>query len=194
MFSVWTFHLVVSKFQQHLHIQYMSVDAIVQVLFPTYQGFSVIESCYWSINDSMSYNWSNHLKGFTAAIINVTEYLCHTWPIMFSVYRSHNDALSTFMTDNRLRFITGFVARVPPWIPLAGYKPPTLPEHLSSLSSLLACCSIILSFSVVFCGPLLYLWYFWLLYCVSFFDGRFLITTLVSSNIYYVFTTFLSLV
>jgi hypothetical protein len=75
--------------------------------------------------------------------------------------------VSTSRSFPHSRLITGFVTRLTRWVPLVDQELPILPEHLS-----------------MFCWSLFVLLYFSFgpLCCLFFFDIRFLIAPLVSSN------------
>ena len=81
--------------------------------------------------------------------------------------------------------VTGFVTRVTRRVPHVEQELLTLPEHMSSypvFSGVRVSRSLVLC--VVFCKSLFVFLYFifWPLYCLLFFDLRFLITPFVSSN------------
>ena len=104
-FPLWTFHFYVATFQQHLHLEYMSLswsgisELVISIMI------SFIEGCYWHgsywTKDSQCLRWNHHLERFTVATmtwLTVTEYLCHKWPHICSVCRNQNPVLSSFMT------------------------------------------------------------------------------------------------
>ena len=84
------------------------------------------------------------------------------------------------------QLITGFVTRLTRRVPLVEQELLTLPEHLSSPPVLVGSCYSIFSFICVFCRSLFVLLclFFRSLCCLFFFDIRFLIAPLVSSNSY----------
>ena len=93
--------------------------------------------------------------------------------------------VNTSRSFPRSWLITGFVTRLPRWVPLVEQELITLPEHLSSppvFSGDRATWSLVLY--VYFCRLLfvLLLIFFWPLCCLFFFDIRILINTLVYSN------------
>jgi len=105
----------------------------------------------------------------TLTWLAVTEYLCHNWPRICSVCRNHNLVL------RHSWLITGFVARATRRVPQVEQQLLTLPVF----SGVRVARS--LGFYLVFCR-LLFVLFFWPLYCPSFFDLRLLITPLVCSN------------
>ena len=109
IFSLWTFHLYLAKFQQHLLMEYISRHwyDIPWLLVPIIifwrdllltrkllnQWFQVVKS------------WSHQFQSFTIAImtwLTVVQYLCHKLPRIYSVCRNHNPVLSLFMTYHRV--------------------------------------------------------------------------------------------
>ena len=93
--------------------------------------------------------------------LTVTEYRCHKWPQTCSVCRDHKMGFSSFMTYQRVFYISNTTG--------AGRRTGTLLEHLSSpqdFSGISVAQSLV--FCVVFCNSLSFL--------------QFLITPLVSSN------------
>ena len=93
--------------------------------------------------------------------------------------------VNTSRSFPRSWLITGFVTRLPRWVPLVEQELITLPEHLSSppvFSGVRVTWSFVLY--VYFCRSLfvLLLIFFWPLCCLFFFDMRILINTLVYSN------------
>ena len=98
----------------------------------------------------------------------VTEYLCHNWPRVCSLCRNHNLVL------RHSRLIIGFVARATRRVPQMEQQLLTLPVFIGVRVARS------LDFYIVFCR-LLFVLFFWSLYCLSFFDLRLLITPLVTS-------------
>ena len=58
--------------------------------------------------------------------LTVTEYLCHTWLMIYSV------VVIKIRSFPHSWLITGFLTRVTRWVPHVKQELPTLPEHLSS--------------------------------------------------------------
>jgi len=110
IFSLWTFHLYVATFQQHLYMEFiiLSWSDCLRLLVPNlislleacwYQGGYRTMGCYWL-------SWSHHFEYVTVATMTrliATEYLSHKWPHTCSVFRNTNPVLATFMTYPRIR-------------------------------------------------------------------------------------------
>jgi hypothetical protein len=118
IFPLWTFHLFVATFQQHLHVGYISLrlSDIPELVVPI--RISLIEGCcyqesYW-IKGSYWLSWSHHFESFTVAtmtLLTVTE----------SVTNDHGYVpfvLSTSRSFPHSWLITGFVTRVTWQVPL----------------------------------------------------------------------------
>ena len=87
------------------------------------------------------------------------------------------------------RIITEFVTRLTRWVSLVEQELPTLPEHLSSppiFSGVRVTRSLVIYVCFVDCCLSFCTFFFWPLFCLFFFDIRFLIALLVSSNSSYV--------
>ena len=104
IFPSWTVYFYVKLFQQHLHMEYISlVYPIFQRLWFQYhdlldmvltrqllkQGF-LLAKLKWSLR--------NFYGRYVMTWLTITEYLCHKWPWMCSVCRNQNQALFPFMT------------------------------------------------------------------------------------------------
>jgi hypothetical protein len=121
IFPLWTFHLYVATFQQHLHMEYISLSwyDIPELMVPI--TISLIEDCcyqgsYWTKRSSWL-SWSRHFESFTVATmtwLTVMEYLCQKWTRICSTCRKHFLVLSSWQ------------------VPLVEQKLLTRPEHLSS--------------------------------------------------------------
>jgi len=109
------------------------------------------------------------------------EYLFHKWPRVCSTQL----VVNTSRSFPHSRLITGFVTRLTRRVPLVEQELHTLPEHPSSspvFSGVRVTQSLVLYVCFVdrclsFCT-----FFFWPLCCLFFFDIRFLIAPLVSSN------------
>jgi hypothetical protein len=91
IFSLWTFHLYITTFQQHLHMEYIFLRGLLLTRNVLNHGFLLVKL------------WSHHFEHFTIATmasLNVTDYLCHKWPWKCSTCRKHFTVLSSFMTDH----------------------------------------------------------------------------------------------
>ena len=109
IFPLWTFHLYVATFQQHLHMEYISLSwyDIPELVVPI--RISLIESSCWQgsywTNDFSWLSWNHHFERFTVATmtwLTVMEYLCHKWPRICSTCRKHFQILSSFITYHRV--------------------------------------------------------------------------------------------
>jgi hypothetical protein len=127
---------------------------------------------YWVI-------WNHHQSSITTMnCLTVTEYLCHKWTRICSTCRKHFLVLSSFMTYHQ------FVIRVTRWVLLVKQELLSLPEHLSSpLVFSWVCVARSSVFGVMFCRSLFILlfFFFWSLYCLSFYDLQIPTTPLVFS-------------
>jgi len=177
IFQLWTFRLYVATFQQHLHMQYISLSwyDIPELMVPI--RIFLLEGCYWQgsyrTNGSSWLSWNNHFESFTVATmtwLTVMEYLCHKWPRICSTCPKHFPVLSSFMTRLTRR------------VPFVEQELLILPEHLSSppvFSGVPITRSLVLC--VCFVDRCLS-FFFWPLCCLFFFDIQILITPLLSSN------------
>jgi hypothetical protein len=112
--------------------------------------------------------------------LTVTEYLCHKWPRKCSIWRIHHPEISSFVTYHRFcnkSSTTGATFG-------AGTAYPSgVPEFIPCFCGVRVARSLV--FCVMFCRSLFVLltFFFWPLYCMSFFDLQYLITPLVTPNI-----------
>ena len=103
---LWTFHLYVTTFQQHLWMEYIA-------LWNELMRFSRACGSYHDLRDrglpltrklltkgSYWLSWSHHFESFTVVTMT-TDYLCHKWPRKCSVCRN-NPVFSSFMTCHRI--------------------------------------------------------------------------------------------
>ena len=92
--------------------------------------------------------------------------------------------------------ITGLVTRLTRWVPLVDQELLTPLEHPGSSRVLVEFSLLDLCALCMLCRSLFVLLYvlFWPLCCLSFFDLRILITSLVSSNSSYIYYLFISVV
>jgi hypothetical protein len=96
------FHLqYVAKFQQHLHMEYIPhswsdiPELVVSIMISLRVG-ATSKACKRVPSD---------LESFTVATITwlaVTEYQCHKWPRICSVYRNHIPVLSSCLAYHRV--------------------------------------------------------------------------------------------
>ena len=103
---LWTLHIYVVTFQQHVHKEYISLSLsnIPILVFPIM--ISLIEGCwYQGIYWTKWLSWSRHFESFTVAtmtLLTVTECICNNWLRICYVCRNHILVLSSFMTYHRV--------------------------------------------------------------------------------------------
>ena len=109
IFSLWTFHLYLAKFQQHLLMEYISRRwyDIPWLLVPIIISWRDLLLTRKLLNQwfQVVKSWSHQFQSFTIAImtwLTVVQYLCHKLPRIYSVCRNHNPVLSLFMTYHRV--------------------------------------------------------------------------------------------
>jgi hypothetical protein len=124
----------------------------------------------------------NHFENFTVASmtwLTVLEYLCHKWPRIFSTGFKHFPVLSSFTTYYR---VCNLINTTGGSSGGGNAYPSRAPEITPGF--LWGSCYSFFSFIYVFCWSLFILlhFFFWPLCCLFFFDKRFLITPLISSN------------
>jgi hypothetical protein len=178
IFPLWTFHLYVATFKQHLHngvyisqlIRYSSAwgsyqDFLDRGLLLTRkllnQGFLLVKS-----KSSLRKFYGRHYD----LVDRYGIYLCHKWPRICSTCRKQ------FPIHD---LSTGSVTRLTRRVPLVEQKLLILPDHLSSppvLSGVRVTRSLVLF--VCFVDRCLS-FFLWPLCCLFFFDLRILITPLV---------------
>ena len=129
-------------------------------------------------------SWFHHFKSFTVVTMNcltITEYLCHEWPRICSIYHNHNPVFSSFMKYYRVCSKSNAMSVT------SGEPLFILREHWSSFPGFSVHVAWSLVFCVVFCRLLFVLLSFSCLSlsCLSFFYLRLLITYLISSNFSY---------
>jgi hypothetical protein len=178
IFPLWTFHLYIGTFQQHLHMEYISLsgfsracgsyqDFLDRGLLLTRkllnQGFLLVK-----LMSSLRIFFGRHHY-----LVDVMEYLCHKWTRICSTCRNP----SRFFPHSWL--ITGLVTRLTRRVPLVEQELLTLLEHRSSPSGING-----VSLMCMFCWSLfVLLHYFVLPFCCLFvFDIRIRITRFVSSH------------
>ena len=103
IFPLWTFHLYVATFQQHLHMEYIYLSwyDIPELVVPI--RISFIEDCCLQV----SYCTTND-HGYVTLVLSTSRSFPHSWPI------------------------TGFATIFTRRVPLVEQEQLTLPEHLSS--------------------------------------------------------------
>jgi hypothetical protein len=79
--------------------------------------------------------------------VNRCEYFCHKWPQICFACRNHNPVLHSW-------FFTGFVTRVPRWVPLVEQELLTTKKHMSSPFVFVRFMLLNLVSCVAFCGSL----------------------------------------
>ena len=131
------------------------------------------------MSSNQMFSWIYYFERFTGRhsdLLSVTECLCHKWPWMSFVCRNHNPTLSSFKTYHRVCNKSNAMGTT------CGSRtayPPGAPDFL---------CEVRVArfwvFCLVFCTSLFVrlFFFYWPLYCLSFFDLRLLITNFVSSN------------
>ena len=133
IFPLWTFHLYVAAFEQHLHMEYTSLswydmpELVVPIRISLIYGCCKQES-YWTKGSSWL-SWSHHFESLTVATmtwLTAMEYLCHKWPRLCSTCCKHVPSFPHSW------LITGFVTRITRRVPLVEQELLTLPEHMSS--------------------------------------------------------------
>ena len=95
IFPLWTFHLYVATFQQHLHMEYISLSwyDIPELLVSI--RISLIEGC------CKQGSYSKVLVS-TMTWLSIMEYLCHKWPRTCSTCRKHSPVLFSLMNHHRV--------------------------------------------------------------------------------------------
>ena len=103
IFPLWTFHLYVATFQQHLHMEYIYLSwyDIPELVVPI--RISLIEDCCLQV----SYCTTND-HGYVTLVLSTSRFFPHSW------------------------LITGFVNRLTQWVPLVEQELLTILWHLSS--------------------------------------------------------------
>ena len=109
IYPLWTFHLYVATFQQHLHMEYISLSWCDISEFVVPIRISLIEGCwyqwsYWT-KCSSCLSLCHHFESFMVATktwLTAMEYLCRKWPLICSTCRRHFPVLSSFMTYHRV--------------------------------------------------------------------------------------------
>jgi len=140
---------------------------------------------YYVLTSRITYWKSYNAKDPTLnCICEHTKYLCHKWPRICSVCRNHNPVDSSFMTffDNR---VCNKCYKMDTTCGAGTAYPSGALEFIPGFSGIRVARSLV--FCEMFCRSLFVLlsFFFWPLHCLSFFDLRFLVIPLVSSNFYY---------
>jgi hypothetical protein len=179
IFPLWTF-------QQHLHMEYISLSwyDITELVVPI-RIYLIEVCCYhgsYLTKGSSWLNWSHHFESFTVATmtwLTDKEYLGHKWPHIIC-----STCHSTSRSFPHSWLITGFVTRLTRRVPLEEQEltayPSGVPEftHGFYWGSWYSIFSFICMSRRTLFVPLFF--FFWPLCCLSFFDLRILITPLVS--------------
>jgi hypothetical protein len=153
IFPLWTFHLYVAAFQQHLHMEYISLR------------YDIPELVVWGLLTRKLLNQGLLLVKLKSSLRKVygrpttwltsMEYLCHGWNTSWSFPHSW--------------IITGFLTRLTLQVPQVEQKLFIFPEHLSSppLFYWRSCYSTF-SFMCMICRSLFVFLYFffWPLCCL----------------------------
>ena len=174
-----TFHLYVATFQQHLHMEYISLrwydnsELVVPIRISLIEG-CCLQGSYWTKGSFRK------VEVITSKILRSPPWL--GWPLWnICVTNDHGYVplvVNTSRSFPNSRFVTWLARRVP----LVEQDLLTLPEHLNS-PPVFSGVHVIFSFTCMFCRSLFVLLYFffWPLCCLFFFDIRILIAPLVSS-------------
>ena len=108
IFSLWTFHLYVPTFQQHLHIEYTSLSCRYSRVCGSYQDFpnrGLLLTRKLLNQGFLLVKLKSSLRTFYGRhhdLVDAMEYLCHEWPRICSTCRRHFPILSSFMTYHRV--------------------------------------------------------------------------------------------
>jgi hypothetical protein len=108
LFPLWTFHVYVATFQQHLHMGYISLSwyNIPELVVPI--RISQRVTANKEATEQMVplvLRWSHHFESFTVATmtwLTIIEYMRHKWPRICSTCRQYFPFLSSFMTCHRV--------------------------------------------------------------------------------------------
>jgi hypothetical protein len=137
IFQLWTFHVYVAPFQQHLHNANISLrwydisELAAPIRISLLEDVANTEAT--EINGSFWKRWSHHFENITVTTmtwLTVMEYLCHT------DHRNVPLIVSTSRSFTHSRLIIGFVTILTQRVPLVDQDLQTLLEHLSSPRSL----------------------------------------------------------
>ena len=107
IFPLWTFHLFLAPFQQHLHMEYTSLSRWFRCCgsYRDFRDRGILLTRKLLNKWFLLLSWSLHFECFTVttmALLTVTEYLCHKWPRICSKGHKYFPVLSSFMTYHRL--------------------------------------------------------------------------------------------
>jgi hypothetical protein len=180
IFLLWTFHLYVATFQQHLHMEYISLswsdipELVVPIMDFLDIGLLLTETL---LNQGfLLVKWKSSLRKFYGRHHDLID----RYGISVSQVTKNMFQLSlTSLSFPHSWFITGCVTRLTLRVPLVERELLTLPEYPSSppvLSGIRVTRSLVLC--VCFVNRYLS---FWSLRGLSFFDLWILITPLISS-------------
>ena len=178
IFPLWTFHLYIATFQQHLYMEYISLrwydipELVALSGFPWYRVAANKEATEPRVPFSK-------VEVITSKMLRSPPWL--GWPLWnICITNDHGYVPLVVKTSRSLphsRLITGFVTRLTRRVPLVEQELLTLQEHLSSppvFSGVRFTRSLVLYVCFVDrCWPFC---------CLFFFDIRILIAPLVSSN------------
>ena len=177
IFPLWTFHLYVATFQQHLHNYGVYSSHLIRYsrACGSYQYF---------LDRGLLLTRKLLNQGFLFVKLKSSLRKFYGWPLWnICVTNDHGYVplvVNTSRSFPHLWLITGFVTRLTRRMPLVEQELLTLPEHLSSppvFSEIRVNRSLVLCVCFVDCCLS-----FWPLCCLFFFDIRVLIMSLVSSN------------
>jgi hypothetical protein len=116
IFPLWTLHLYVATFQQHLHMEYIFLSCRLirySRACGSYQDFldrGLLLTKKLPNQEFLLVNLKSSLRNCTVATmtwLTIMEYLCHKWPRICSSCRKHFLVLSSFMTFHQVcKFVT----------------------------------------------------------------------------------------
>ena len=128
-----TFHLYVATFQQHLHMEYISLrwydnsELVVPIRISLIEG-CCLQGSYWTKGSFRK------VEVITSKILRSPPWL--GWPLWnICVTNDHGYVplvVSTYRYFPHSRLTTGFVTRLTRRVPLVEQELLTFPEHLSS--------------------------------------------------------------
>ena len=97
IFQLWNFHLYVVAFQQHLHMEYISLswydipELLVHVRNSLIEGYCY-QGSYWTMGSSWL-SWSHHFESFTVTTM--------TWMTLWNICVKNDHGYIPFVVSTR---------------------------------------------------------------------------------------------